>query len=169
MLSEEKIRKIAALAQNGSAGEKQNAQAILDKAGVTTEQLLELLSQQELVAFPYKTKNEFSIIIQAVCRVLNESSLNIIRRPRKVMIEIPSHRTAECLRASKTMLGLYRKELKTFVKAFIVKNRLWPEIEPDSEPTEFLSQSELDEIMNMAAFIKTASWERQLTGKTERG
>jgi hypothetical protein len=56
MLSEEKIRKIAALAQNGSAGEKQNAQAILDKAGVTTEQLLELLSQQELVAFPYKTK-----------------------------------------------------------------------------------------------------------------
>jgi len=164
MLNESKIRRIAELAQRGAPGERENAQELLRKAGVTAEQMLNTLSV-EILPFTYRNKDEFDIIIQTICHVLDSTNITIIRYPRKgrkIGIEIPTNRLSECERAIKTFIGLYRRELKVFINAFIAKNQLFP-TKAEESSCQSLSEEEIKEIIEMAHGIKKAEWRRQLT------
>ena len=164
-INQAKLRKIAELARNGVGGERENALRILTSAGISVEDIDEILEAVEEVdvEFKYRTKFERTLTLQTLFKILNVNTFRVLQWKKSFTVLVPSDRMAECQEAVKTILSLYRKELEKFEIAFIYKNQLYSDVDTDEkEHGEFLSQEEITEIDDMMRSIKRAHLERQL-------
>lgn len=162
MLSKETLIKVAILAREGSPGERAAATKILEKAGVTANEVLaDPADKTILVSFTYKSRDERTIILQNYFRLTHSNHANYYKMgSRNAEIEIPRSLADEFVETNKTLISLWRKQVKTFLTAFITRQRLFSDRDDGEECS--LSAQEIEEIMNMARGIKHANLGRLL-------
>lgn len=147
MLDAQKLSAVAVMAQRGTEHEKEVAKKILAQNHVSIEEALAGSAPKKVIVdIPYKDRNEREIIFQIYASLLNTYDIRYYQAsPRKVSFNVPHH-MADRLRADcKTVLGLWRKELDRFRKAFVQANNLFPEPNEDLEAPE----TPIDELMDI--------------------
>lgn len=149
----ERINKLRKLADQGVGGEKFNAQArieeIMQKYGITDSDL----EKEELKFYYYAYKNSYEDqLFRQICAVVNRSrEAGIIRRDipkrdQRILKQafgfVPTCRV-ECTKAEiieiESMFDVYKAsfeaQLDTFLYAFIMKNNLLVDADPDCKST----------------------------------
>lgn len=148
------LRKVAMLAVNGEPGERDAAESILKSNGVTAEQILADSEPNVPVEVTFKNKQERTLITQLYCKYMNESEIEYYRiKNRRIRFYLPKPKVDIFLRDLETILKSYRKEIDTFLCAFIQANRLFPDLEDDNSEIS-LTTDEIENIINMARGIR---------------
>jgi hypothetical protein len=156
-LSKSTINKVLRLAQYGATdGEKDAARTVLVTNGIDPDQQIE--EEAVYTKVNYKTAFERDIIWQIVSRLTNTSSIYATKMNRHTSIRIPAHLEKRLHQDVKTIIPLWRKELKKFLQAFVIKNELYSTgDEPEHENKSGLSQDEIQDIIEMARSITKAN------------
>lgn len=159
----ERIKAVKALADRGERGEKENAQAMLEKLmqkyGVTEADLE--LEQVETVFFPYHDELERRILIQVIFSVTGKPSFGCVgggtgRKHKK--------RGADCTAAQRLEIEFKhdffytaaKKEFEVFLCAFINKNGIFPpETIVPPKDAEDLTEEELRKFRRAAMMAET--------------
>jgi hypothetical protein len=158
------LRKVALLAKHGDPGERDAAKFILEKQGTTAEEVLsETEDETEIVDVTFKNSMERELVAQVFFKITNAADFEYYRYgSRRIGAVLPTSKASRFKEDVKTVLGLWRKELKKFRIAFIAANQLWSDRPGVASP---LSQKEIAEIMAMAASIKTTALGPLLEGR----
>lgn len=128
----ELIKKIKALAERGVGGEQQNAKEILDRLMATYEMTeSDLDDTVELHTFPYHDSVERSLLAQIIYMVTCEDASCIVgaysNRPRKSLGATCTEADAELIAtAYEFYKDVLEGELKVFLRAFYVRNNIFP-------------------------------------------
>lgn len=155
MLSKSTINKVLRLAKYGSTdGEKDAARTILVSNGINPDQEIE--DDYVWTKISVKTAAERSIVFQLVFRLTNKLEITNIRKPRNVQIKIPAYLEKRLIRDTKNILSLWRKEIKKFESAFIVKNDLFGQTDEPPKKSG-LTDKEIFEIIEMAQSIQKSN------------
>lgn len=137
-----KMLKVKALAEAGSAGEREAARAILhrliSKHGLEKAGLIEEPKQQ--YEFSYENKFEKRLLIQITAKVTKQSTIRY-RTPHKRSKRISVSLTADQHQEMKRLYSVYRKAFKKelervaagLIDAFIHKHDLWSGVASDEE------------------------------------
>ena len=140
-----KLLKVKALAESGSAGEREAARAVLDrlmlKHGMSEFELSQEPKQQ--YDFSFKNKFEKRILIQIFAKVTKQSTIryrNPNNRSKRVLFQLTTDQYLEM----KRLYGVYRKAFQKeldrvaegLIDAFIHKHDLWSGVtsEEETEP-----------------------------------
>jgi hypothetical protein len=155
MLSKQTINKVLRLAKYGTTdGERDAARTILVSQGIDPDKELE----DDFVwsKISVKTASERNIVFQLVFRLTNSMKITCTKKPRSLQIKIPAHLEKQLIRDAKTILPLWRKEIKKFESAFILKNDLFGQTNEPPKKSG-LSDEEIFEIIEMAQSIQKAN------------
>ena len=137
-----KLLKVKALADTGSAGEREAARAILcrlaSKHGLTEFGLSEEPKQQ--YKFSYENKYEKRILIQIYAKITKQSTIRY-RYPNNGSKRILVTLTPDQYQEMKKLYGVYRKAFQKqlervaagLIDAFIHKHDLWSGVVSDEE------------------------------------
>lgn len=128
----ELLKKVKALAERGVGGEQQNAKELLERLmatyGMTENDIDDTV---ELHTFAYRDAVEYSLLAQVIYMVTGEDAKHIVgaysNRPRKSL-------GADCTEAEADRIeiayefykGILKNELKVFLRAFYVRNSIFP-------------------------------------------
>lgn len=155
MLSKQTINKILRLAKYGSTdGEKDAARTILVSNGINPDQEIE--DDFVWTKISVKTVAERNIVFQLVFRLTNSMTITATKQTRSLRIKIPAHLEKQLIRDSKTILPLWRKEIKKFESAFVIKNDLFGQTDEPPKKSG-LTDKEIFEIIEMAQSIQKAN------------
>lgn len=137
-----KISKVRALAEAGSAGEREAARAMLDRLMSKHDLPADGLSEEpkQQYKFSYKNKFEKRILIQVYAKVTRQSTIRYRyqnNRSRRILVDL----TADHYQEMKRLYSVYRKAFKKeldrvaagLVDAFIHKHDLWSGVTPEEE------------------------------------
>lgn len=159
-----KLRKVAMLARDGEPGEREAANLILEKNGVTIDDLLGDIPEVVWLEFKYKTAFERTLIFQTYFKITNTDSTDAAKHQNRVELGIKPELAEHLFQSVKTVLELWRKELKRFQAAFIQRNGLFSSQPSKREPKRPMTEEELTEMFMMAASIKKANIEHHMLG-----
>lgn len=155
MLSKQTINKILRLDKYGSTdGEKDAARTILVSNGINPDQEIE--DDFVWTKISVKTAAERNIVFQLVFRLTNNMKITATKGTRSLRIQIPAHLEKQLIRDSKTILPLWRKEIKKFESAFVIKNDLFGQTDEPPKKSG-LTDKEIFEIIEMAQSIQKAN------------
>lgn len=155
MLTPEKIARIHALYLRGSPHESEAAETILRNAGIDPKTYSDPTEDPIVIAeIPFKTVQEKNIVFQVLAKVLDDYTISHLKSDKKIRAKVPKSKLRQAVEHSKTVLGLWRQELKRFEHAFVIKNRLFPETNKEGVQETALSSDEIAEILDMARNIK---------------
>ena len=137
-----RLLKVKALAEAGSAGEREAARAMLDrlmsKHGLPGDGLREVPKQP--YKFSYKNKFEKRILIQVYAKVTKQSTIRyryLNKRSKRIMVDPTTDQYEEMKRLYSVYRKAFKKELERvasgLVDAFIHKHDLWSGVAPDEE------------------------------------
>ncbi len=132
----DRLKKIAALATSGERGEKETAQAMLDKLvqkyDVNIDDIVNSKAKEKTRKFKYKTKWEFRLIIQTIAWVTQEEVWGGKegRAYYTRMTEEDFFLTEQALRILKKK---WESDLDLFFHAFITKNKLFLYVQEKEE------------------------------------
>ena len=145
-----KLMKVKALADGGSAGERQAARAMLnrliEKHGLEKSGFIE--EPKQAYQFSYENKFEKRLLIQITAKVTRQSTIRY-RTPNKRCKKISVTLTADQYQEMKRLYGIYRRAFKKelervaagLIDAFIHKHDLWSGVASDEE-TEPMTAAE---------------------------
>lgn len=172
----ERLKKLYALALRGVGGEKEQAVAILDKLikkyGASLSELDEEIIRDYEIA--YSGAAECKILNQIVYKVTDEKgrafSLRYVASGRACR----SRLRVKCTETQKIEIEflfdfykkLYKKELETFLLAFIQKHELYGHLKEGEEATT-ISPEELEKICAIMEGLSNESPVLQIEGKKE--
>jgi hypothetical protein len=164
----DKLRKISALAEHGTEGEKANAKRLLEelcaKHGVRLEQLLE--PKKEFFVFKYSDEFERKIFVQTLAMICGWNVRHIPpgKRRKKYECELTQVQYLDVKEAYARFRKAWRAQLDDVCSAFIHANKIYgPPEESDRE--EELSEAERQRIKRVAllAFSMPSNpWEKRL-------
>ena len=118
----ERLLKIYALAQQGVGGEKENAEAILQRAltanNLTIEDLLKGQNYKYRRWFKYSNIAERTLIVQILCKIQNKSmlSVSIASNSKEIGVELTHQETVLASMLVDAYLMAFRKEAKKLQK-----------------------------------------------------
>lgn len=167
----ERLKKLRALALGGVGGEKEQAQAILDKLmkkyNISFDDLDEdILNNYE---FEYHGKEQESLLRQTIYKVTNSKSamwgLCFTYSGRKCRTRLGG----KCTAAQKVEIEflfdfykrLWEKEREALFYAFIVKHKIFGDLENGEEPTE-LSPEEEEKLFALMRGLSDESPQKQI-------
>ena len=137
-----KLLKVKALAEAGSAGEREAARAMLNrlisKYGLEKDGLV--AEPKQPYRFSYENKFEKRLLIQITAKVTKQSTIRY-RTPNRRSKQISVTLTADQHHEMKKLYSVYRKAFKKelervasgLIDAFIHKHDLWSGVAPDGE------------------------------------
>lgn len=167
----ERLKKLRALALGGVGGEKEQAQAILDKLMKKYDISFDDLDEDILnnYEFEYHGKEQESLLRQTIYKVTNSKSsmwgLRYTHSGRKCKTQLGG----QCTAAQKVEIDflfdfykrLWEKERKALLSAFIQKHRIFGELKDGEEPTE-LSDEETEKIFALMRGLSDESPQKQI-------
>lgn len=160
----ELAKKLKALADRGVGGEQKNAvaklHALLEKNGLTAQDLEDEKLSHEMFEYKNGEKVIFAHIIWRACG----ERVRLFGRKRKrnaFIIECTHAQKIEILAMQELYRRAYQKELKLFVKAFILQNDLGTDGEPGA-PSPPMSLEERLKLANMMKGIDKQRAYKQL-------
>jgi len=161
-----KLRKIAALAERGVGGERDNAKSQLDrllaKHGLTMEDLYPK-GDVEYHEFVCANRREQTILVQCVAKAMGISSVTyrkVRRNPNRIAIKCGRIDFIEIEHMYKHFRRLLREEEKRLVDAFICRHELYgpPDGQSDAEPLsyeEYMALKRLADAMRESNYVST--------------
>lgn len=169
----ERMKKILALARRGVGGEKVTAEAmlakLLDKYGMTVEDLEGEQHAIERHWFTYRTEIERKLLVQIVANVLNSSAITRWKRRGKRMIgfDLTAFQHAEVDVRYEAYRKPLQKELEKatsrIYSAFVQANDLGVDrSDDDDHPRPEVDMDELMAIMALMRTMKPTPVHRQL-------
>ncbi len=147
----ERIKKLQELAARGVGGEKVNARIMLERAmlkyGVTENELSSETKAETW--FKYSGKWQRALLIQIIAYVCGDK-IDVYgpgTKESKIMAKITPGQHIEIELLFDAHKRAYAKEEEIFFRAYIQKNRLFPQ---DAEPTEReYTQEQIEELRKM--------------------
>lgn len=141
--TQERIKKLQALAERGVGGEKETAarklQELLEKNGITVEKLGE--EEYTFEVFSYKDKIKRKLLAQCIYKVMGYANNATTYKPANTRNKIGIY----CTKAQKLEIELeyefyektFDEQQELFISAFIQKQRIFPNDAPvdDTAPT----------------------------------
>ena len=159
----ERIKAVKALADRGERGEKENAQALLEKLmqkyGVTEADLE--LEYMETVFFPYHDELERRILIQVIFSVTGKPPFGCVgggtgRKRKKCGADCTAAQRLEIEFNHKFFYEAAKKEFEVFLYAFFKKNGIFPpETVVPPRDIEDLEEEELQTLHRAAMMAET--------------
>lgn len=160
-----KIKAVAALAERGVGGEKENAETtlrcLMEKYGILEDELDEDTRKRH--DFEYHGKEQKMLLVQIVYKVTGGNAYNLVytETGRKVKTKLG----ADCTPAEKVEIeylfdfykNLWEREKAAFLSAFIQKHKIFA-IREDIEPKEM----PLEDLIKMQALMNGMSDESPL-------
>ena len=145
-----KLMKVKALAEAGTAGEREAARAMLSrliaKHGLEKADYMEDPTLQ--YDFSYENKFEKRLLIQIYAKVTKQSTIRYTtpnKRSKRILVELTENQYLEMKRLYSTYRKAFKKELERvaagLMDAFIHKHDLWSGVASDEE-TEPMSAEE---------------------------
>lgn len=121
----ETLRKIRALAERGTEGEKETALRMLDaliiKHGLSIEDIVE----EQPCVFRYRNTHEEYLLGQVIGKVTNNPKIKaFIDKKRRIICMLTPIQRDEVERMFRFYRKALKSELKTFIQAFCVKHEL---------------------------------------------
>lgn len=162
---EELLRKIKALADKGTGGEKSSANAILtklmDKYGITEESIDE--EHVETRWFKYSDEIDKRLLCQVMYMVTGDAENCWVNKGKR------KQRGCKCTILQgleiEALFAFYRrqlkKDLKIFYSAFLFKNEIFPAVTINEAPNG-PSDDDFEKIANMAEGMEKHDFRRQL-------
>jgi hypothetical protein len=131
--------KLYELANRGTGGERINAKAMLEillnKHGITFEELQDNIQQPEEFIFSYGTQQEKALLFQIIYKVNGNARFR--QGNKKIWILLVKNKYAEILTLYTIYRSALKKELKLTFRAFVQSQNIFPETKPeDEEPTD---------------------------------
>lgn len=129
--TQEKVGKLLSLCRQGVGGEKANAEAMLIKIlkqyGMTIADLEQKTEEKVRVTVKYNHPYEKTLFSQVVAQVMEEEDWTIKRynRTRTIFVDVSPAQKAEIAVRYELYLKAFKDEIPTFMKAFIIKNKIW--------------------------------------------
>ena len=157
------LKKLKALAESGVGGEKENAQAMLEKYmrkyGIT-ETDLERDEELKVREFEYHSHKEKRLLMQIIFKVTNSTSMYSFYRSKRKVRNLVG---CECSKAQGIEIEflfdfykrLYQKEEERLLDAFIQKHKLFGD-----SPEEDRERRSDREILEMITLMNALSDER---------
>ncbi len=168
-----KLKKIAALAERGIGGEKENAKRLLEtlltKHGLTIDDIQPHVERQKKrCVFKYRTKQEKQLLFQCYYRAANVANLSYYRAGRNAVgLDLDKLEEAEMRSLYAHFLPLWRKEMQRLEHAFFWKHDLTSHCaRDDNEKPDPISPKEYDALVSLMRGLQTThyvSTRRQLT------
>lgn len=166
---QDRLRKIAALAENGSEGEKQNARAMLaalaEEYGISPDRLFD--EEKSLCDFDYKNDAESDVVAQVVMVVLALDTCCVYPIRKCVRAECTAAQAAEIRTLLSVYLPDFRKQRKEMLarldalpRAFIAVNRIFNS-KCNNAPTP-LSPKQRQAIREASLFVERSEVHPQL-------
>lgn len=175
----ERLKKIYALALNGTEGEQEAAKATLEKLCRKYKVQLEDLREDEDAIneylFRYKDIDECDLIAQIAYKVLNrQDCVYIVRRQRKLKalkVKCTREEQIEIEILYKMHKALWRKEVDRLFMAYIYKHKLFcaAKDENNSDTDKTLDINELEKIMDLVDNLSDEEVEYQKRLTTNSG
>ena len=167
----ERLKKIAALAERGIGGEKENAKRILARMMEKYEITLEDLGQGRKAkkhVFKYKSKWEREILFQCYYRASGKNEVRYGQMGRgMVVFKLDFFQFLELDALYKYFVPLLNREMKLFLIAFIHKHDLHGNEVSEGGGGSKLSHDEIEQLAAMMSSMKEnryVSPRRQLEG-----
>ena len=169
----EKLKKIAALAEQGVGGEKTNAVIILERLLKKHDLTWEDLKDEDKTAiyyFTYKNRWEKSILFACADRATNGiKTYRQVRSRNKLGLEMTPIQNIEFCCLWEYYKRLWRKEIKRMTTAFVLKHHLYIDSseEDDDKSRNKLSAEEIEKIRIMIYGLSESKYigpKRMITG-----
>lgn len=155
------LKKISALAQSGVAGERANAQRMLDtlckKHGVTPDQLAD--EKKDLHSFPCRDTLDEKLVLQVITYVCQTRKVRCVKQKKTWWFELTNAQAVD----ARECLDHYRKawqaQLGDLMTAFMARNRIFapPDGDPDTSPETAASQK----IIQMMHMLDENRWNKR--------
>ena len=168
----ERLKKLKELALRGVGGEKEQANAILEKLmkkyNISVDELDE--SIKKIFEFKYNGKREYSILRQISYKVTNEKNNTYIFTRGSSGRKIKNLLGIECTEAQKVEIEflfhfykrLFEKEVDALLRAFIQKHALFGELKEGEKGME-LSKKELLKMNSLMNGLSNETPQIQIT------
>ena len=158
----ERLKKIAALAERGIGGEKENAKRILarmmEKYGITSEDLGEGREVKKHV-FKYKSKWEKEILFQCYCRASGKNTSSYWQMGRGIVVfKLDFFQFLELDALYNYFVPLLKREMKLFLIAFIHKHDLYSNEVSEGGGGSKLSHEEIVQLAAMMSSMKDGGY-----------
>jgi len=156
----ELLRKVKALADRGVGGEKETAQAtlerLLSKHGLTKADLEE--DQKEWCFFSYSQDVERDLLGQIIYMVTGSAPCGCVgahtnRKRKKLSVEATTAERIEIEANFEFFKGALADELEVFMSAFSHKNHLFPPPSKDKTTDEERRESNLSRSLKISAMM----------------
>jgi len=164
-----RIGKLANIALNGTHYEKRTALKILDELQEKYHfNLQELLSDEVKIEkeFKYKNESEKIILEQTILKILDAHSFVAERYKYKknFIVKMTKEQATDAEILFDACIKAYKKEMKLFTRAFILKNELYPETGNDEQPSRpsTLSREDIEKIRKMEKGIDKVKYQKQI-------
>lgn len=163
----EKLRKVAELASRGIGGEKENAQKLLnellEKYNVSLDELHS--DTKHRCRFKYHGKVEKNLLIQIIKLVCNRVAIYHTKGDgNEIWAEMTESQRVEVLVSFETHSEAVKKEMELFFSAYIHRNNLALDPDPNAPPPKsHMSLDELERMIKMMASIEPTAVNKRIT------
>ena len=164
----DKLRKLKALADKGSPGEKENAQSLLNRLMAKYKIKEEQLANRNTARYEFRVKeDDYFLFLHVALPIVEEPNIRYTKRSIDKHTPYFITATHEEAVEVKAKFDFYKeefdKEYELFKKAFIHRNKLYAK--KDKEVIRDLSKEELEElarILDLMKGIKGSQYFKQL-------
>lgn len=151
-----RLEKLAELAKRGVGGERQTAQAMLEKMMAQHNITWAQLGVEEKVwaEFSIKTRADSALLTQVIIHVLQVDGFNYRKRGMWWKIEMTKMQELECHLQYDIYRRALRKEIDLCIQAFIHANKIYGvRSKEKQEPEKKLTAQERADMMRLSAMI----------------
>lgn len=170
------LRKLLELARRGEAGERENADKLLDrlcaKHGVNRADLERADLPLRRVRYRFRDEHERSLAVQVASMVLDKNAVTTLTTGRARTwqeIDLPVAQAVEFEAMFTAYQSAWREEQHALLYAFITKNRIFPATaEPGSTAPDEAELRRWRKARNMAPGVDVVAVRKQLESGPEK-
>lgn len=160
----ERLKKIEALAIGGSAGERANAQRLLDtlcaKYGITLEQIAD--QKKSWHTFSVRGESERELFRSVLVHVMQTRQIRHMKSAKGYECELTLAQAIDVRDCWMHFRAAWREQLSDFFAAFIHKNRIFgPPSDDDAEP-DAETKARAKRIFDLMHGMESQPWEKRL-------
>ena len=158
--NKELLKKIKALAEGGTGGEKENAEALLNKLikkyNISYDEIDDDIV--ETAEFKYRDKQQKNLLIQVIYKVTNEAGRSWTYKNVRdtIFADVTKAQRIEIEWLYDWYKRQWIKERDSFFSAFIQKHRIFGQLK-DGQSAQELSDEELLKMLQMADSMEDVS------------
>ena len=161
----ERLKKIEALANGGSEGERENAQRLLDqlcrKYSVTLEQIAD--QKKSWHAFAVRGERERKLFNIVIVHVMQTHNIRHIKTAKGYEWEMTTAQAIDVRDCWEHFLAAWRAQLDDFFMAFVHKNRIYgPPSDQPAPEVDAKTAAAAKRIADLMRGMASQPWEKRL-------